>query len=100
MNPSDYSETTAAKIDEQVYKLISEAQGRAQKILTEYVAKLELIATTLLEKETIGQVEFKALMEGQAVAAPTPPAGQTAVAPAADHDSNPAGRVKPAPAAA
>ncbi len=59
----NYSESTAAKIDEQVSSILMKAQEQAENILEKYNDKLELIAKTLIEKETIGQAEFKKLME-------------------------------------
>jgi cell division protease FtsH len=59
----DYSEATAAKIDEQISKLIITGRELAENILSEHVDKLELVAQTLIEKETIEQAQFKKLME-------------------------------------
>jgi cell division protease FtsH len=59
----NYSESTAAKIDDQIAIILSNAQAEAKKVLTNHNDKLELIAQTLIEKETIGQSEFKALMD-------------------------------------
>lgn len=58
----NYSEATANKIDGQVSKFLTEAQTKADSILTKYNDKLELIAQTLIAKETIGQEEFAKLM--------------------------------------
>lgn len=58
----NYSEETASKIDAQVTKLLTEAQKKADVILSEHKDKFELISQTLLEKETIGQEEFARLM--------------------------------------
>jgi len=58
----NYSEDTARKIDEQIAKLIATARSQAEEILTEHNAKLELIAQTLMKKETLEQAEFDALM--------------------------------------
>lgn len=66
----NYSETTAAKIDEQITELIRSAQKKAEEILTKYQEKLELVAQTLLKQETIGQVEFAALMKGEPLSSP------------------------------
>ena len=58
----NYSEQTAAKIDEQVSKILINARETADKILLQHNDKFELISQTLLEKETIGQEEFAKLM--------------------------------------
>lgn len=58
----DYSEKTAALIDEEVAELLKAAQKKANDILTENNEKFELVSQTLLEKETVGQEEFAKLM--------------------------------------
>jgi cell division protease FtsH len=58
----NYSETTAHKIDEEVTKLLTSAQKRAQEILHKYKDKFEVVSQTLLQKETIGQEEFAKIM--------------------------------------
>lgn len=60
----DYSEETAAKIDEAVAELLKEAQQRANDILVKQKEKFELISQTLIEKETIDQKGFAELMGG------------------------------------
>ncbi len=60
----DYSEKTAALIDEEVTGLLKTAQEKAKAILTKYKDKFELISQTLITKETIGQAEFAQLMGG------------------------------------
>jgi cell division protease FtsH len=58
----NYSEEVAEEIDQEVRRLIDEAYGRAQAILSSYHHKLELIAKRLIEIETIERTEFEALM--------------------------------------
>lgn len=58
----DYSEKTAAMIDDEVTTLLKTAQKRAEEILTEHKDKFELVSQTLIEKETVGQKEFAELM--------------------------------------
>lgn len=60
----DYSEKTAALIDEEVSGLLKKAQKRADEILTKYKDKFELVSQTLIEKETINEKEFAELMGG------------------------------------
>ncbi len=48
-----FSEEFAAKIDEEVQRIISSAHERAQQILTEHRAVLEAVATALIEKEVL-----------------------------------------------
>ena len=53
----------AAKIDEEVAKIINDASKVAEDTLTKNRKKLDLIATTLLEKETIEGKDFDKLMQ-------------------------------------
>lgn len=62
----NYSEATAMKIDEQITKLLTAAREKAAGILKQYNEKLELIANTLIAKETIEQTQFAQLMAGTA----------------------------------
>ena len=59
----DYSEKTAELIDQQVTKLITDAQKVAQEILTKDKKHLLKIVKLLLKKETIEREEFEALFE-------------------------------------
>lgn len=52
------SETTAAKIDEEVVKIVRQAHEKATAILTEKLEKLRELAAYLMEKETITGAEF------------------------------------------
>ena len=59
----NYSEEVAGKIDEEVQKLIREATATANKVIVKNRDKLNLIAKTLLEKETIEGKQFEKLFE-------------------------------------
>ncbi|MEK9174881.1 MAG: ATP-dependent zinc metalloprotease FtsH [Patescibacteria group bacterium] len=59
----NYSETVAAKIDEEVSKFIDRAYKTAAKIVKEKRNALNKIAAVLIEKETIEQTEFSELMK-------------------------------------
>lgn len=59
----NYSDSTATKIDDEIYKLLNEAQDKAKQILTENIDKLHKLANYLLENEKINGVEFKKLMK-------------------------------------
>lgn len=61
----NYSETTAARIDEHIAGLLTSARERAEAILREHNSKLELVAKTLISQETIEQQEFYALMKDE-----------------------------------
>lgn len=58
-----YSEEMAAKIDEEVAKIIDEASKKAESTLVKHKAKLDLIASTLLSKETIEGKDFDKLVD-------------------------------------
>ncbi len=57
----DYSQDTAAKIDEEIKAIIDECYTRCTNILKENFKKLEEVALLLLEKEKIEGDEFDAL---------------------------------------
>jgi cell division protease FtsH len=61
----DYSDAVAEKIDAQVMAIIDEEYRRARDLLEKYRDKLDLVANTLLEIETLEAEEFVALLEGQ-----------------------------------
>ena len=57
-----YSEEVAQQIDEEVRGLVDRAYQRTMSLLQEHRDKLKLLAETLLEKETLEQDEFEALI--------------------------------------
>ncbi len=57
----DYSEKTAELIDDEVNQIIEQAYNQANEILHEYKDKLEKVAQSLLEKETLERDEFAAI---------------------------------------
>ena len=54
----EYSEETAAIIDEEVKKIVDEGYQKAVNILSEHIDKLHAVAKVLLEKEKIDGDEF------------------------------------------
>ena len=58
----DCSEQTAEQIDVEVKRLLDQAYADAKGILTEHRDKLEKVAGTLLEKETIDAAQFLQLL--------------------------------------
>ena len=60
--PPPYSQKTSEAIDEEVKKLVDAAYAKAMTLLKENHDKLELLATTLLEKETMDGRDVEALM--------------------------------------
>ncbi len=57
----NYSDDVAMQIDEEVRNLIEKAYARASEVLTEHRARLDLLAATLVEKETLDTEAFEAL---------------------------------------
>jgi cell division protease FtsH len=57
----NYSDDVARQIDEEVNRLIETAYARATDVLTEHRARLDLLAATLVEKETLDADAFEAL---------------------------------------
>jgi cell division protease FtsH len=57
-----YSQQVAAKIDEEVRKMIETQKGRALVVLTDHRTALDSIAKVLTEKETIEREEFEKLL--------------------------------------
>ena len=60
----NYSEKTAAIIDEEIRALIAEAYTKCTEILTEHLDKLHFVAAFLLKNEIMDGDQFKAAMEG------------------------------------
>ena len=59
----NYSEKTAADIDEEIRSIIQKAYERCKEILTEHVGKLHFIAEFLLKNESMDEEQFAAAME-------------------------------------
>ena len=61
------SEATSQIIDQEVRRLIEEAEGRARSILTERLDELHMIAKALLEYETLGNDEIGQVLRGEKI---------------------------------
>ena len=59
----DYSDDTAAKIDAEIHKIISEAYAVAKKLLTDNLAKLHFVAEFLIKNEVMDAEQFAAAMD-------------------------------------
>ena len=59
----NYSEKTAAEIDDEIRAVINEAHARCREILTAHLDKLNFVAGFLLKNETMDADQFKAAME-------------------------------------
>ncbi len=57
-----YSEKVAAEIDAEVSRIIDESKARAATVIREHRSALDLIAKSLIEKETIEREEFEKLL--------------------------------------
>ncbi len=68
----DYSDAIAEKIDREVREIIDFEYERVTTLLVENKDKLDLVAQTLLEVETLEAAEFVALMEGKDLPTQTP----------------------------
>src|SRR5699024_11312608 len=62
-NEQTYSDAIAQEIDKEMQNFINYCYDRAKRILTENKDKLELIAKTLLEVETLDAKQIKSLFE-------------------------------------
>jgi cell division protease FtsH len=62
-NEQNYSDAIAHEIDMEIQRFIKESYERARKILTENREKLELIAQTLLEVETLDAAQINSLVQ-------------------------------------
>ncbi len=60
----DYSEATAAKIDELVLRIVNGAYEKAELILSENIDKLHEIAAYLIKHEKMGAEDFEKVMNG------------------------------------
>ena len=59
----DYSEQTAAAIDEEIQRIINECYEDAKQILSEHIDKLHFVAQYLLKHETMDGDQFAAAMK-------------------------------------
>ena len=60
----NYSEKIAEKIDNEVDKIIKDAEKQAKSVLEKRKTLLDKIAKTLIEKETIEREEYEKLING------------------------------------
>ena len=107
----DYSEKTAEEIDEEVKRIIDEGYRKAKGIIDANRDKLQLIASCLLEFETLEGFQVEEIVRTGKFTAPppppdvTPPSGAQAATPLGDVINKPSkpeigGLGSPAPATA
>ncbi len=63
-NSRNYSEETAAKIDDEIKLIIDVAYNKAEEIIKEYMEKLHFIASFLFKNEIMDEIQFDAVMSG------------------------------------
>ncbi len=101
------SDATARIIDEEVRRIVEEAEARARTILADHRDDLEKVANALLEYETLSGDEVRALLRGETIyrpEQPPPPAPDTgsggvrsAVPPTRGKKSGPPPGLEPTP---
>ena len=72
--PADHSDELAARIDEEVARLLDEAHERARRVLEEHREVLDHLASELLEREVLTDDELAAALSGAGTV--TDPKGQ------------------------
>jgi len=63
----DYSPEIAYKIDQEIRRIVDEASDKARSLLTKSRKKLDQIAKTLVEKETLEKEELIELLAGKKI---------------------------------
>lgn len=76
---NNYSDATSSRIDAEIERIMREAYEKTESILKEHFDKLELVATTLIEKEKLSSEQFVSLMENGALPAEEETIAETAV---------------------
>lgn len=61
----DYSEKTAQQIDEEIKRVVSAAEEKTHKLLSENIAKLHALAEALLEREILDGHEIDLVLSGE-----------------------------------
>ncbi len=63
----EYSENIAALVDKEVNRLVGDAKKRAHDVLVKHTKALEAIVIALVEKETLEQPEFEAILTAHGI---------------------------------
>jgi cell division protease FtsH len=88
------SETTMQKVDAEIRRIVDQQYGLARKIIEDNRDKVEMMAKSLLEWETLDADQINDVMEGRA---PRPPKPVQAPSQPKDPGSQPAATVAAAP---
>ncbi len=98
------SEQTAEMVDQEIRRLIEEAEGTARKVLEEHMDELHRVTKMLLEYETLTGDEVRALIRGEDISRPdidedavTPTASSGTSIPKSGRRSGNIGPVEPQP---
>ncbi|MEA2516871.1 MAG: cell division protease FtsH [Actinomycetota bacterium] len=75
----DYSDVVAARIDDEIKRLVEEAHDEAREIVLKYRDKLDLMVERLLEKETLEKAEVEEILAEVAKQSPTNPLERTRI---------------------
>lgn len=94
---NQYSERTAQEIDEEVKRIVLQAQQTARDLLTQRRPQMERLIRALLDREVLDKEEFTAIMKGEPLPdRPVPPAvGEAAASTTEPSPGTPA--VSPSP---
>jgi cell division protease FtsH len=68
----DYSERVSEMIDEEIKRIVLEAEAKAEKLLSENLEIVHILAENLLEFETLDDSQLNQLMAGQQLTKPVP----------------------------
>jgi cell division protease FtsH len=82
----DYSDQVAYEIDQEVRRLVDESYSRADAILKDKRERLDLIAKTLIERETLEKEELISLLEGKEITGTVPQGEEKKKAPGKEHE--------------
>jgi cell division protease FtsH len=66
----DYSDETAAKIDEEVFRIVTDSYKRCEEILNAHMPQLHAVARFLIKHEKMDHEQFMAVMNGTYVEEP------------------------------
>jgi cell division protease FtsH len=64
-NTQDYSEETARRIDEEIASIMKQAHDRAYQVLSTHREQMDLMASVLLERETVDGEACQALLDNR-----------------------------------
>jgi cell division protease FtsH len=82
----NYSDKVAQEIDEEIHRIVEEAHQRCHQLLSTHWDKVDLVASTLLEVETVDAQQFQALMRGENPFRPSETPGPRLTAPGSRQD--------------